>query len=58
MAEYDHRIFIAGGCNPKTFECYNDLYAFDTTTNHYSTVNAFKKKNLKAVEFAGMVFAG
>ncbi|CAD8058115.1 unnamed protein product [Paramecium primaurelia] len=58
LAEYDHRIFIAGGCNPKTFECYNDLYAFDTTTNHYSTVNAFKKKNLKAVEFAGMVFAG
>jgi len=58
MAEYDNRIFLTGGCNPKIEECYNDLLALDTKTNHVSTVSAFSKKNLKQVEYAGMVIAG
>lgn len=58
VAEYDNRIFLAGGCNPQKGECYNDLYSLDTTTTHVSAVTAFMKRNLKAVEYASMVFMG
>ena len=36
LAEYDNRIFIVGGCNPKLGECYNDLFTFDVNTMHMS----------------------
>lgn len=58
IAKFDHRLYLVGGCNPKTQDCYNDIHILDTNTMHSSLIQPFSQNVLRPLEYSTIGFMG